>query len=107
MNRYSAVMGIRSLLLATLLCSAMTAEASPPGRTFLLTSGDNIRWQGRLNRHGAVLRSATATIYAGRNCDALSPQFGQGRWDWANGGVLFTFPGRKVGFPRQSMDRLA
>jgi hypothetical protein len=48
-----------------------------------------------------VLKSRTATIYLGKNCDAYSQQYGKGVWRWANGGVLVELEKEKIGFPRQ------
>lgn len=51
--------------------------------------------------NGAMLRSRGIRIYFGRACRAFSPKLGHGRWNWANGGILFTFARRRIGFPRQ------
>ena len=57
------------------------------------------------NANGAVLRSSAATIYLGKNCDAASPEHGNGSWAWANGGFKITFQdGTELGFPRQEID---
>jgi hypothetical protein len=50
--------------------------------------------------NGAMLRGRGIRIYFGRTCGAVSPQLGRGQWRWANGGVLFTFARRRIGFPR-------
>ena len=64
-----------------------------------------IDYQYQRNTNGAVLRSSVATIYLGKDCDAVSPQYGNGTWSWANGGFLISFEnGNSLGFPRQEID---
>ncbi|MCG7626494.1 hypothetical protein MHM88_01650 [Epibacterium sp. MM17-32] len=55
------------------------------------------------NKNGAILRSAGVTLYLGKDCDAYSPEFGQGRWAWANAGFGVSFPssGKFLSFERQ------
>lgn len=55
------------------------------------------------NQNGAVLRSPNATLYLGKDCDAYSPEYGRGRWGWANAGFSVSFPakGRFFAFLRQ------
>ncbi|PRZ48000.1 hypothetical protein [Tritonibacter scottomollicae] len=55
------------------------------------------------NNNGAVLRSSGVTLYLGKDCDAYSPQFGQGLWGWANAGFGVSFPakGKFFSFERQ------
>ncbi len=87
---------------AAMMVAAMPAGAAQgerDGRFYV--DGDGAAWALRENRHGAVLRNRTTYIYLGRGCDAVSPRFGRGRWGWANGGVLITFPHRRIGFARQ------
>jgi hypothetical protein len=87
---------------------AMTALGMPAGAALQsgrdaarYVDGGGKGWTLRENRHGAVLRRRGTEIYLGRACDARSPQLGRGRWGWANGGFLITFPRRHIGFPRQ------
>ena len=85
-----------------LLAIMMLAAAAPVAAQGLLFDGRN-HYRVALNGHGAVLRSRRTTIYLGRSCDAWSPQFGRGRWDWVNGGVLVQFRHRRIGFARQDI----
>lgn len=62
--------------------------------------GNGAAWTFYETRNGAMLRGRAIRIYFGRTCGAFSPQLGRGRWSWANGGVLVTFPRRRIGFPR-------
>lgn len=65
-----------------------------------LKSGGTL-YQVEINKHGAKLESASDTLYLGRDCDALSPQYGRGKWSWANGGFRVQFVnGKTFGFPR-------
>lgn len=45
-------------------------------------------WKLVLNENGAIITSQTlgATVYIGKSCDAQSPQFGAGRWQWNDSG---------------------
>lgn len=59
------------------------------------------------NASGARLQSPRVTIFLGVECDARSPQYGNGSWGWANGGTRVTFAdGRAIGFPRQVLEQL-
>jgi hypothetical protein len=91
-----------------LAAGAMIAGAIPAGAASqgerdgpYYVDGDGAAWAWRENRRGAVLRHRTTYIYLGRDCGAYARRFGRGRWGWANGGVLITFPRRRIGFARQ------
>lgn len=56
------------------------------------------------NDSGAVLKSPDATLYLGKNCDASSPQYGKGHWEWANGGFFVDLERKRIGFTRQEID---
>ena len=59
------------------------------------------------NSSGAKLTSPKVVIFLGHQCDAKSPQYGNGSWGWANGGTRVTFTdGRAIGFPRQVLSEL-
>ena len=64
-----------------------------------------VNYQYEKNNSGAVLRSSTATFYLGKDCDVISPQYGNGTWSWANGGFMIDFGSAgSLGFPRQEID---
>lgn len=71
-----------------------------------LVSGEDGRvFKVQYNKNGAVLRSKGITIYLGNKCDAYSPEYGKGKWGWANGGIAVDFnSGKGFGFPRQEID---
>lgn len=69
-----------------------------------LTSADGQRFVVERNAHGAVMTSVAHTVYLGKDCDAYSRRHGRGQWSWANGGVLVTFAGTRIGFPGQEVD---
>ncbi|HEY0117033.1 MAG TPA: hypothetical protein VGB54_15080 [Allosphingosinicella sp.] len=92
-------------ILAGMMLAAQGASAAQRGYGGGYEDGDGQVWRASFNANGAVLRLRGATIYLGRGCDAYSPQYGRGRWEWANGGFLVVFRGgRRVGFPRQEID---
>lgn len=39
-------------------------------------------WSSEQNEHGFVLKSSNKTLYLGKDCDAISPQYGNGEWYW-------------------------
>jgi hypothetical protein len=90
------------LAAAAMVVQAMPAGAAAPGGRgdVRYVEGNGAGWTVRENRHGAVMRRGRLQIFLGRSCDARSSQFGRGHWGWANGGVLITFPRRRIGFPR-------
>jgi hypothetical protein len=83
--------------------AAMPAGAAPAGGRDRVRYVDSngMAWRLYETVNGAALRSRGIRIYFGRTCGAFSPQLGHGQWRWANGGVLFTFARRRIGFPRQ------
>ena len=87
---------------AALALAAMPALAAPAGgrdRVRYIDS-NGAAWRLYETVNGAMLRGRGIRIYFGRTCGAFSPQLGRGQWRWANGGVLFTFARRRIGFPR-------
>lgn len=94
----------RNAIVAALMLAAPTGLAAQRGYGGGFEDGDGRVWRPSFNANGAVLRSRGATLYLGRRCDAYSPQYGRGRWEWANGGFLVVFRGRRIGFPRQEID---
>lgn len=79
------------------------ADDRTPATTFI--DGDNNDWTFTPNDHGGVLKSAKATIYLGKSCDASSPELGKGTWNWANRGfwVTFSSPNTQIMFPREEI----
>jgi len=100
MERWRWTIGLAA---AGMIAGAVPAGAVSQGERdgAYYVDGDGAAWAWRENRHGAVLRNRTTYIYLGRGCDAYAPRFGRGRWGWANGDVLITFPRRRIGFARQ------
>ncbi|MDH3262439.1 MAG: hypothetical protein OEM24_00405 [Paracoccaceae bacterium] len=109
---------MRSILLPFLLCIATPAAA----QEFLYVSSDGDEYRASENEHGGALTSlypkarfieagaesrvvrGIETIYFGRSCDAFTEAFGQGTWNWSNGGFRVTFDNGKIlGFPRQEI----
>ncbi|HFU76723.1 MAG TPA: hypothetical protein ENK66_10810 [Arcobacter sp.] len=39
-------------------------------------------WSSEQNQHGFVLKSSSSTLYLGKDCDAMSPEYGDGEWSW-------------------------
>jgi hypothetical protein len=89
---------------------------------FLYLSSDGDEYRASENEHGGVLTSlypkarfieagadshvvrGIETIYFGRSCDASSEAFGEGTWNWSNGGFRVNFDkGKILGFPRQEI----
>ena len=88
---------IESCCMGTANPSGKYGSTDLPRTTFLVT----------YNTSGAKLQSPRVTVYLGVQCDAYSPQYGNGAWGWANGGTRVTFAdGRVIGFPRQVLDDL-
>jgi hypothetical protein len=70
-------------------------------KSFAYVDGSGVEYKMTKNKHGVVLKSKSATISLGKNCDAYSPQYGKGTWGWANGGVTVELEKKSIGFPRQ------
>ncbi|MDI5891842.1 hypothetical protein [Halomonas rhizosphaerae] len=51
------------------------------------------------NEHGASIETNDGAIYLGVSCDAYSNAFGNGNWEWGNGGVAVYFQEKSFGFP--------
>jgi hypothetical protein len=86
--------------------SCCTGTANPRG-SYGSTDLPRTTFVVTYNASGAKLQSPRVTLYLGVQCDAYSPQYGNGVWGWANGGTRVTFAdGRAIGFPRQVLDPL-
>lgn len=56
------------------------------------------------NKHGAILKSNSFTIYLGKSCDVSSAEFGVGRWkDGRHMGFSIQFNNSEIVFPRQQL----
>lgn len=77
------------------------ATICQPVFAYNYTDGSGIAYSSTRNKDGVVLSSRDVTIYLGNSCDAFSPQYGKGKWGWANGGVLVELKKGNIGFPRQ------
>jgi len=57
---------------------------------------------------GIVLQSKDDTLVLDRTCRAFSKKYGEGRWNWSNGGFLVSFGENEgkvsIGFPREEID---
>lgn len=68
--------------------------------TYVTTKGTEFKTI--INKHGAVLKSKSFTIYLGKDCDVSSPQFGEGTWKRDKGGFYLTFnEGKNITFKNQ------
>jgi hypothetical protein len=83
--------------------AATIVFACPQPASAQYVDGNGRAWQHAVNRNGMVLRSGPTVIYLGRNCDASSPRYGPGRWEWANGGFSVIFRGIRLAFSRQEV----
>jgi hypothetical protein len=59
-------------------------------------------WKFVSNANGVVMTSASrnATIFLGKDCDAMSPQYGSGVWSHSNGGWGVKVGSEQFNFPR-------
>ena len=56
------------------------------------------------NKHGAILKSKSYTIYLGKSCDAISQRFGSGKWrDGRHMGFSIQFQNKEIIFPMQQI----
>ena len=57
---------------------------------------------------GIVLKSKDDILVLDRTCYAFSKKYGEGSWNWSNGGFLVSFGKHKnkvlIGFPREEVD---
>jgi hypothetical protein len=88
-----------------------SAYVSSEGHTYEVTCNSNgyaLTSQNPVARaigSGADTKYSTGreTFYLGRSCDAVNKILGGGKWCWANGGFLVSFPSGEIGFPRQEL----
>ncbi len=55
-------------------------------------------WNLSRNEHGVVLKSENRTLYLGKDCDAMSPGFGEGRWFWSDNELFVDIANYKTSF---------
>jgi len=57
---------------------------------------------------GLVLKSKDDVLVLDRTCYAFSKKYGEGHWNWSNGGFLVSFDKNEnkvsIGFPREEVD---
>lgn len=66
---------------------------------YQLKSKYPMAWYDRNHRY----QEKRVTLYLGDSCDASSPSFGKGKWNWANGGFVVELENRRFGFARQEL----
>ena len=97
---------MKSLILIAV--AGFAAGLCPPG-----PSGDpnhyrdenGREWHGIRLDDGLLLQTHGTNMLLRSDCRAESPAFGEGRWEWANGGFVVIFDGDyRIGFPRQEID---
>lgn len=102
-----------------LICFFLLASAAFGQDTRVALSSDGWIFDVTQNANGFVFRTqqdmaryteagansqwaiTPVTIFVGKSCDTFSPELGEGRWEWANGGFIITAGGRRFAFPRQ------
>ena len=80
--------------------AAAASEATDPTLAY---SGQEVNgWRFVRNTNGVVMTSASrdATIYLGKDCDAMSPQYGNGAWTYSNAGWALKVGAEQLNFPR-------
>lgn len=84
-------------------CSISDDPTFKPAAAPISSQGGN-DWQYTSNENGVVMTSQGrgVTIYLGRSCNAVSPQYGDGKWEWSNGGWMVTVGDKQFGFPRHN-----
>jgi hypothetical protein len=66
--------------------------------------GGGRTWDAIRSETGLVLATRGATIHLSRDCKAVSARYGEGSWQWTNGGFTVRFATQEIGFPRQEVD---
>ena len=104
-----------------LVCLGFLVAALLPFSAYAYISSDGDEFTVKYNSSGAVLTSIhrkhfiennasgriiskRLVIYIGVSCDAFSENYGDGTWEWANGGFVIHFQSKDFGFPRQEID---
>lgn len=89
-----------------LLAAAMVATLASPAvaQTTRYQDGGGRAWDAIRSESGLVLATRGATIHLSRDCKAVSARYGDGRWEWANGGFAIVFGEQRIGFPGQEIE---
>lgn len=82
--------------ISNLFTSSKTVNSSK--KIWVYQTTDGTEFETKFNKHGAVLKSKSSTLYLGKNCDASSPEYGNGEWEWANAGFEVRFKNTKIVF---------
>lgn len=93
-------MTVRLIIAAALLATPAAALAQAPR----YQDGSGRAWDAIRSENGLVLATRGVTIHLRRDCRAVSARYGEGRWQWANGGFIVRFGTQEIGFPRQEVD---
>ena len=60
-------------------------------------------WSSTQNEHGFILKTDDTTLYLGKSCDAISPQYGKGEWYWKDGDVIVSLSKKDFSFNSGSL----
>ncbi|MCB1733543.1 MAG: hypothetical protein H6981_03800 [Gammaproteobacteria bacterium] len=55
-------------------------------------------WDVTRNEHGIILQSDEKIIYLGKDCDAMSPLYGEGMWYWKDSDLVADLSDKKISF---------
>lgn len=89
-------------LLAALAIASLASPATAQATRYQDAGGR--AWDAIRSESGLVLATRGATIHLSRDCKAVSARFGDGRWEWANGGFAVVFGAQRIGFAGQAID---
>ena len=60
-------------------------------------------WSSTQNEHGFILKTDDTTLYLGKSCDAISPQYGRGEWYWKDNDVIVSLSKKDFSFNSGSL----
>ena len=92
---YPVIAGVHpDCVMADSIANADASPLSPP-----IAARD---WKLALNENGAIITSQAlgTTVYLGKSCDAQSPQYGTGHWQWNDAGWEVDVGNQRLAFPR-------
>ena len=90
------------LLAALAVVTLAASPAAAQGTRY--QDGGGRAWDAIRSESGLVLATRGATIHLSRDCKAVSARYGDGRWEWANGGFAIVFGEQRIGFASQEID---
>jgi hypothetical protein len=101
-EQYKTRMAAERAVLEGETTSDLREDASQATTNRAITTSSDNDWKFTENQDGVVMTSTSqnATIYLGTSCDAISPQYGKGKWEWANAGWSVTVGDKIFRFPR-------